>query len=41
LQAFHLNVQALVEATHTLRREEIQRAVRAEVERILEQRVRL
>lgn len=41
LQAFHLNVQALVEATHSLRREEIQRAVRAEVERILEQRVRL
>jgi hypothetical protein len=40
LQAFHLNVQALVEATHTLRREEIQRAVRVEVERMLEQRVR-
>ncbi len=40
LQAFHLNVQALVEATHTLRREEIQRAVRVEVERMLEQRIR-
>lgn len=40
LQTFHLNVQALVEATNQLRREEIQRAVRAEVERILEQRMR-
>ncbi|MCS6807379.1 MAG: hypothetical protein RML40_01235 [Bacteroidota bacterium] len=40
LQAFHANVQALVEATNQLRREEIQRAVRIEVERILEQRLR-
>lgn len=40
LHAFHQNVQSLVEATNQLRREEIQRAVRAEVERILEHRVR-
>jgi uncharacterized protein YoxC len=39
LQAFHRNVHDLVEATNTLRREEIQRAVRAEVERILADRV--
>ena len=39
LQAFHRNIQDLVEATHTLRREEIQRAVRAEVERMLADKV--
>ncbi len=39
LQAFHKNVHDLVEATNTLRREEIQRAVRVEVERILTKNV--
>jgi hypothetical protein len=39
LELFHSNVQALVEATHTLRREEVQRAVRVEVERILHNRM--
>lgn len=39
LQAFHRNVHDLVEATDKLRREEIQRAVRVEVERILSNRV--
>jgi methyl-accepting chemotaxis protein len=39
LQAFQRNVHDLVDATHTLRREEIQRAVRVEVERMLANRV--
>lgn len=39
LQAFQRNVHELVEATDKLRREEIQRAVRAEVERFLANRV--
>jgi methyl-accepting chemotaxis protein len=39
LQAFQRNVHDLVDATHMLRREEIQRAVRVEVERMLANRV--
>jgi hypothetical protein len=39
LEQFHSTVQTLVGATETLRREEIQRAVRLEVERILHNRM--
>ena len=39
LHTFHQNLQSFVEAANSLRREEIQRAVRVEVEKILQSRV--